>query len=143
MRCSGILVPGVYSAGPISNSFATVVKDHGPRNSRSVRGRRLDLSRHRKLKGRRIDGASRLRWQHAVAPGDCPLPAGEDHGCHSGLFTIAGGRLVAWVSRQGYLSLRNDDSIALGSACRRVYFAVIAVVVWILCAILIGPAEFT
>src|ERR1043166_9016177 len=28
MRCSGILVPGVYSAGPISKSFATVSDVH-------------------------------------------------------------------------------------------------------------------
>jgi hypothetical protein len=80
--------------------------------------------------------AERLRVKHP----DVWRGLGSPH--PSGLFTIAGGRLVAWVSRQGYLSLRNDESLALGSACRRVYFAVIGVVVWILCAILIGPAEF-
>jgi hypothetical protein len=59
----------------------------------------------------------------------------------AGLFAVSGGRLVAWVSRQGYLSLRNDESIALGSACRRVYFAMLGVAVWILCAIIVGPSE--
>jgi hypothetical protein len=50
-------------------------------------------------------------------------------------------RLLAWVSSQSYLRLRNQETIALGMMCRRVYFLMLAVAVWILAVMVIGPAE--
>jgi hypothetical protein len=49
--------------------------------------------------------------------------------------------LLAWVSSQSYLRLRNEETIALGMACRRVYFAMLAAAVWILAVTVIAPAQ--
>ena len=52
-----------------------------------------------------------------------------------------GFRLLAWVSSQSYLRLRDRETIALGLMCRRVYFAMLAAAVWILAVMIIGPVQ--
>ena len=55
------------------------------------------------------------------------------------LVTVRGMRLLAWVARQGYLALGDSETTALGITCRRVYFTMLGVVIWVLAVTVSGP----
>jgi len=52
-----------------------------------------------------------------------------------------GWSLIAWVARQGYVRVGSSETAALGLTCRRVYFAMIGVVIWVLAVTVSGPVS--
>jgi hypothetical protein len=80
--------------------------------------------------------ARRLRSAHPAVWANLGHPVASD------LFKPwRGFRLLAWVSSQSYLRLKSEETIALGTMCRRVYFAMLAVAVWILAVTIVVPVE--
>jgi hypothetical protein len=80
--------------------------------------------------------ARRLRSAHPAVWVGLGRPAALDL-----LKPWSGFRLLAWVSSQSYLRLKSEETIVLGTTCRRVYFAMLAVAVWILAVAIVVPVE--
>jgi hypothetical protein len=50
--------------------------------------------------------------------------------------------LLPWLRHARYLTLGNDETSALGKTCRRIYFAMVAVAIWLACLVLLWKIAF-